>query len=545
MYIRPPGRIDMFQEKQDNGLRKLRRTNMDFKVNREVIGMNESLYDGSQEQSVELDYVLPDYYPDIFKLIKCLVTPQIVSSSVSGDKASYELTAQIKLLYCAENSGAIQCVDQKMNYTKTVDFGRMCGEPPAVSILPKVDYINCRVVNSRRIDLRGALSVKVRASGRQQQQAVSDAFGMNIQLKKQPVTLSSSRLYASKRVDITEDFDLGYSKPAVASILRCDAVVTAMDKKVISNKLVVKGETAVSLLYTCQKDGQDSVETMRFTLPFSQILDMEGVDEQYECMAEVCVTGCDMTARDNEDGENKLLECVLSLLVSCTALKSVTAEIVTDAYSTRYPLEFTAADARLEKLPRQLSDTSMVKSTLSYTEEGLDCVYDAWCGVQNVTAKVNSGVGQIEVQGNLSSSVIAKNTAGMPVLLEITEPFQCTLPAGTLEDQAAFEPSVTVPSVSYSLVSTNTVEVKAELRISGILTETLSCRILTDIVPDDSQEKPREGDYALKLYFADPGEDVWEIAKRYSTSVDAVLEENDLPGETIEKREMLLIPIVG
>ena len=35
---------------------------MELKVNREVITVCEELYSGVQEQSTELDYILPDYF---------------------------------------------------------------------------------------------------------------------------------------------------------------------------------------------------------------------------------------------------------------------------------------------------------------------------------------------------------------------------------------------------------------------------------------------------------------------------------------------------
>ena len=53
---------------------------MDLKINREMIAVNECIFNGVQEQSVELDYILPDYYPDIFKLVKCCVTPYHMNS---------------------------------------------------------------------------------------------------------------------------------------------------------------------------------------------------------------------------------------------------------------------------------------------------------------------------------------------------------------------------------------------------------------------------------------------------------------------------------
>ena len=67
---------------------------------------------------------------------------------------------------------------------------------------------------------------------------------------------------------------------------------------------------------------------------------------------------------------------------------------------------------------------------------------------------------------------------------------------------------------------------------------------VTDIIIDDSVKKQRDGDYAVKLYYGSADEDVWDIAKRYSTSAQAVMEENDLGSETVSDGGMLLIPIV-
>ena len=72
-----------------------------------------------------------------------------------------------------------------------------------------------------------------------------------------------------------------------------------------------------------------------------------------------------------------------------------------------------------------------------------------------------------------------------------------------------------------------------------------SIKAVTDISVDDSSRKERDGDYAIKLYFGTENESVWDIAKRYSTSVSAVMEENELTGERLESGGMLLIPIVS
>ena len=169
---------------------------MDFKINRETVSAAECVYEGVQEQGIELDYILPDYYPDIFKLVRCEVSPVIVDYTVSGDKIAYEMRCDIKILYCSESGGALQCVSQRQNFSKTVDMGKIC-DNASVKLSPKTDHINYRAVNKRRLDMRGAVSVKIKVEGEKNQEVICDAFGLNVQVKKTPVRFAAKKLTAT------------------------------------------------------------------------------------------------------------------------------------------------------------------------------------------------------------------------------------------------------------------------------------------------------------------------------------------------------------
>ena len=181
---------------------------MDFKLNREIFTASEVVQDSSYEQAVELDYMLPDYFPDVFRVLKCRLMPRIVSHSINGEKLTFELSAAVIIMYLSEGSDKLNCIEQKLSYTKSCDIP-VGLKNPCVSVLPKSDYINCRVVNQRRLDLRGAVTTKVKLTGEKAKGAVSDAFGGNIQLFHEAVTFPTHRLYASKRVTIIEELELG------------------------------------------------------------------------------------------------------------------------------------------------------------------------------------------------------------------------------------------------------------------------------------------------------------------------------------------------
>ena len=49
---------------------------------------------------------------------------------------------------------------------------------------------------------------------------------------------------------------------------------------------------------------------------------------------------------------------------------------------------------------------------------------------------------------------------------------------------------------------------------------------------------------ALRICYGEAGDRIWDIAKTYSTSMEAVMQENGLNEEILPGRTMLLIPLI-
>ena len=117
-----------------------------------------------------------------------------------------------------------------------------------------------------------------------------------------------------------------------------------------------------------------------------------------------------------------------------------------------------------------------------------------------------------------------RTLSNTPMTLEYSPHLQLISSQATLEGESA---TVTV-----------------ECCLSGEAVTKVRESVVTTISVDEEKPKERDKDIALTIYYADEGEQVWEIAKRYNTSVEQVMSENDLAGDVVEKRGMLLIPIV-
>jgi LysM repeat protein len=60
-----------------------------------------------------------------------------------------------------------------------------------------------------------------------------------------------------------------------------------------------------------------------------------------------------------------------------------------------------------------------------------------------------------------------------------------------------------------------------------------------------SESSPKKSDSsALTVYFSEKGEKLWDIARRYNTTVQAIADENEIYDECIGEERMILIPRV-
>lgn len=511
----------------------------DLKINHEMIPLSEVVYDGISEQGIELDYILPDYYPDIFKLIKCEAFPEILSYSVTENKLNFDLSVNIIIWYCSENSNELSTIRQKMTYSKTQELGQdITGAE--VLLRTAADYVNCRVVNKKRIDIKGAVTTKIKLISEKQQEMICGAEGMNIQLRKIPVEYSLGKLSADKTAVINENVEMNPDKPSVVSIIRSCVFAGEPECKVIANKLVVKGNAQISILYSCEDSGKPSMDTMKYTIPYSQIIDMEGLDETYQCCVEATAVNCDISP-----SAAKTFKCEFSINMHCSAIKTSHTEIITDLYSTKYDSDYQISKVRICKPPVPVNEHINMKYVLEYNDGTIEKVYDVWCSAKNISVKADNEENAICMSGMLKFSALVRNSEGKPVLIEKENACEHRIMLSGGDDGFIPESDAFVENCTYTLSSGNKISVSSDIVLRGKLCRFSETDAVTDINVDSTSLRRKEGNYAAKIYFGNEGENVWDIAKKYGTSVEAVMEENEQSDEILAADTMLLIPIVN
>ena len=81
---------------------------MEYHLNKRSVSQRRNALDTASEQSVDFDLTLPDYCPDIERILSCNLDPKIYIANVSGDRLNIEGGACVRVMYADGDSGCVR-----------------------------------------------------------------------------------------------------------------------------------------------------------------------------------------------------------------------------------------------------------------------------------------------------------------------------------------------------------------------------------------------------------------------------------------------------
>lgn len=504
---------------------------MELKLTRQPLFINETLLDTTVEQPIECDALLPDYCPDIVRILKCTTTVVVTSRKLTAARVEVEGMAAITVLYASGRDGMARA-EYKVPFAKSVDL-KGDAEGANLTVKARPDYVNCRAVNQRRLDIRGAIVLSIKVTQTREEQVIADGEGGGLQLRQEPCKGTRTLGQSTKESRVTETLELAYGKPPIQTILRCCGTPRVLETKVVGGKAVVRGELSVRVLY-CST--QNTYEQMDYTIPTSVVVELEGLDE--DCLCDVTQELLSLTLEPGADGAGEYRNIALDgmLQVTVTGYRSYDAQVCSDCYSTRYPCTFRTRQLPVQRVDHLAREPFSQKETLSMPEN-VESVLDLWCDVAGTNARPDP-TGGLMVEARLAVTMLARMGDGelycFDKLLELRHPV-------AVEEGMTLEPRLTVLACAFAFTGGDSMEVRCDLLLEGTVYTINRVALIEEVAVDERHPKTDLASPGLYIYMADPGETTWEIAKRYNTDPQRIGEEN--PEQEEAGRRILLIPV--
>ena len=494
-----------------------------------------TVFDKTAEQPIDADFTLPEYYPDIDRILKCTAIPFVVSKGTNGANITVEGTVKITVIY-VDDQNELNSYEYSYPFQKNFETEN-AQNIYCITANAKTEYLNCRAVSERKVDIHGALLISLTVSEKTAMEIISDLDIPDIESKRESIEATSPVGCFNKYLSVEEDIEIGSTQKEINCIIRYSATPYVSDCKLMQNKTMVKGELAVNMLY-CNNDGE--LLTLKENLPFSALVETDAVTESCKCETDAELSFLEIKPKSNADGVLRSFSIDAKVLLTVKTYCESEFEAVLDAYSRKYATEITKKEITLCKLSDKISDTFTAKSNIEIENGKLVSVTDIWCSVKSDTSKAENG--KYILSGTVCVNILGIDTDQSPVYIEREYPFEFEREIKSADELLAFS-RIGVKNCGFTLLAGGDVEIRAELSLNASLYKCKRINVVTDVTinRDKPIEKPKK--CAMVIYFAAAGESVWDIAMRYLSDVEEIKKINGISDETLLSDKTILIPI--
>lgn len=507
---------------------------MELKVFRDALpaaGTNCTL---KAELPLETEILISDYLPPVFKLVKCFAKPVVLQKRLQPGKLQLEGYLRCVVYYQGEDGAGLCQTEQKLPFTKLLDLPEFVFTAWAVQVEGQTEYLNCRSVNPRRIEVRGAYGLVVSVHTQIKTDVITALSDGGIEQKL--VTLSGVRRAAVLEKLVTVEGDIIFSSPP-AAILDISGNASVGDLKLLNGKAVAKGELAVSCAW--RAEGDPVLQSQSVTLPFNQVLDVDGLSEDCRCLCVAEPVGFTVTEGEGEDPSR----LTATLMLRLRAWRPYQLQCVVDAFSTQFETEPTPQTLQTEMLAGTLDTTTTLTGSGPLPDAGAKILA---CFAAFGPALLAYKEGKWNLTSRVTVTAFGENSLAelesYEKVLELTLPLELTAPA-----DADLYPECWFSADDLRCVCANgTLEVTLSVKAEGAILQR-SESICVGSITLGEPLTPADPEISLRIYYAQAGEELFAIARRFHVSPGQMLAANDLAEGTavIETAQRLLVPGTG
>lgn len=471
----------------------------------------------SAECGIDTEYYLPDYCPDIQKILKCCVTPHIESSSVSGDKLIVTGNAGISVLYCDEKAVSVRSCEFSKDFTCTVKL-QSAAELPVVEIWPHCGHTVCRAVNARKLDVHIPLLLDCNVYSSIAEKYTKDIEGAEkLTLTEQ---VSEAAVFCNREISLTNDFELPDSAPPIESVFRKDVRISKVSFSVEENAVLVKGYVDFTVCYRSYAEGS-VLEKMSYSTEFSELIPCEGVTLREELIWNIGAvpTGYSLQLKEDSIGEYTKLSLYLKLNITMKAFRNTEISFLRDAFATDH-LSKENYDKVNFKTYEQCQLTSDIVRSISL--DNCERILDIWCSDFTVSAFTEPG--KLNYRGSFTVSIIYQSQNKR--LASAVKQYDFTIMS---ELQDAYQRKAAVMGecelADFRLLSESEAEFKIKITVDSFSAVKKVSEQVSDI--EHIGELPEHSCGRIIVCY-DSNQGLWELGKRHRIPISDIRNANDI-----------------
>lgn len=495
----------------------------------------------TSQVTFDTDYNVPDVKPDIARMIQNKGDVTIEEVRLNDGHAFFKGNLKVDLLYVGEEEGKVYSLSAKLPLEENLNLeGIITGDKMCLKW--EIEDLSVHTIHSRKLNIKAIVTffaVVDELAGVRLPVAMEED---GISVKKKKMRLMSLAVHKKDTMRIKEEITLASNKPNIAELLWHTAEIRGLDLRPEDNMVRAKGELFVFALYIGD-DENNPLQWVEYSIPFQGEVECSGSTQEMISNIDTAVIQHGIEIKPDSDGEERILMVDVVLELNMKLYREEEHDLILDVYT---PAKECIPHGRQEVLESLLvrnyskcrvSDRIEVKET------------------QGKILQICHSQGKIKLDKTrvVENGILAEGIVHMKVLyivgndnmpfysMEAMVPFTHVVEARGITEDCIYYLKTELEQLSTTMVDSNEIEVKATVGLNALV---VKCE--TEMVIDKVEEKPLDMKKiqampGILVYMVKPEDTLWDIAKRFYTTVEEICQLNEIEETALKPYQPLLL----
>lgn len=503
---------------------------MAIEVEKSNLIINQIIANKNELATVEGDCIVPDVKPDIMNIIGTSGIVSIYKKEVSEGRIRIDGCVSVYVMYNG-NDGENNSI-RSINHV--LDFSQIIAVPEAKSDMIDLGSVNlqnidCKMVNERKINIKANMNFEVKLSASTSVEYISNINVSDLQKKDSKVNVSSVVGIGNTKTSVSENMTID-GTDNLAEILKVTTCIKNVDTKVSYNKVLIKSDVNLKILYSTEDGRFNMTES---TFPIMGFVDMKDVSEDDVINPTIEIKNMVIKPNGSQDHSITVdIEVGIGLII----YSNKEINVVKDMYSPSTNLSFT------QKSVQTLQNTQVINSTMSFNQKELldigdEKVYDVDAQVIATDVKANNN--SIDISGNIRFNFI-HSTNKMTGIdnKKIDVPFEHRIACENVKPKATIKLITNINNDNFNIMPGGEVELRMDVNFRAETSNFADINLIDSVEEKDNNTSTR---YNMVIYYTKQNDDLWQIAKKFRSTKEAIQKENNLENTTLQPGTQLFI----
>ncbi|MDD6573407.1 MAG: DUF3794 domain-containing protein [Thermoflexaceae bacterium] len=491
-------------------------------------------------KTVDEDMNVPEMKGDINKIICSTHEAVIENMKASDRKEAVRGYVEFDILYLNSDNGGLEHLEGKYPFEETFELE---DEKSQVNFRGKaeIEDFSVKIINSRKINIKSLIAISCFGDEISDDEIVTDVTDGNVLVRKENMVFSQIKADGEDTFRIKEDIELPKNKPNVRNLIWSDMRLKSRETRLLDDGLYIKGDIGIFIIYT--PDNDDITQWYETAVPFEGKVELSGVSEEMFSMIPLRLQETSVLIKADYDGEERVIGAEGIIKIDIKAYSEEEMPVVWDMYSTANHVDVKSCDKNFQQMimKNSLKARGYNKYKISDADEKPLQICYAYGDAHLENAAVTEDGMKIEGFVDVTVIYISADDNGPMASFQCQVPF---LQEMSMEKQAGtpeYAINLCVDQINASMISGDEVEVRVFVGIEILMMRVMSQKFITEADMTPMTSKELSSFPGIIGYIVSNEETLWDIAKRYKTTVEKIRGVNKITVDNVKRGDKLLI----